>query len=177
MEEWLNHAWTVALTAVPIIGGAWLWIRVQVKGLKQDTLEARAAQAAAEANERKAVAEARKIEIELRGEEVKVDDDEARATQKRKQEQSDWAVKQAMQLYEETKKQIVIALFKVDKAVQAESQCRVLVATLYTQVRELQRKQKIDRSDPVIDEWVDRVLNPKEGDRSDLNDPTGTHHG
>lgn len=165
MEEWINRAWTGLLTAAPVLVGAWLWFRGQLK-------EAQDARIAAEANERRAIAEARRTEVQVHGEEVKVIDAEATAEQKRKQEHSDWAVRQAMQLYAEMKSQVVIALYKVEKAVKAETRCRVLVATLYTQVREMQKKLKIDRTDPDIDRWVDQVLNPQEDGQLDSDDPT-----
>jgi flagellar biosynthesis GTPase FlhF len=161
--EWLKSNWGFLATIGAALGGAWVWVRGERKQARKDVLEAKAEGLRLEAEAKKNAAELRRQEVETDAEEDKANDAEARAADKRRQEKSDWAVEQARKLFEETKRQVEVALHKVDRAVRAETRCRVLVATLYVQIREMQKRLKIDRTDPTIDAWVQDVLNPKDG--------------
>ncbi len=103
-------------------------------------------------------ADARKVEVETNTRESKVTTAEAAAQQKRRQEQSDWAVEQAWDAYDKLTERVDRALEKTEVAVAAEARCRVLLATAYVELRELQKIAGIDRSNPELDEWYTEVL-------------------
>lgn len=157
MEEWINRAWTAALTAVPTLGLAWLWFRAQIKGYKQDALEARTAQATAEASERKAVAEARKQEVEVSAEEAELD-----------HKRQVWALKEARDAYRDVRKEVAEIKVEMNGLVKSERDCQIRLATYITRdrsktarIRELEKRCGIEaeeEEDEGLDQWADKTL-------------------
>lgn len=117
------------------------------------------------ADARTTEAGARLVEAGAKAEEEKVDAATAKAEQKRKQDQSDWAVTQARNLYEKLAQQ-------VDHVIESERRCQLRLAVAITRLRVLEGKKDDSRAfeygytEAEEELWLNSVLKgrKKEGD-------------